>query len=486
MVACACALAANVLQRPASLVLPLKHNMAAIGKRSACDLHYEVGVNDDGLIQYLNLTYYNDCGCTYNDTCGPGIANRIQNMYDSTRYNITGFSVLTDKPSNTWCRAPASTEGVAVMEHIMERIAHITKKDPIEVRITNLAAKDAVLKEMIATFKMETNYDDRVSEIAKHNKENAWKKRALKLSLMSYPITFYGNRPVTISVYHADGSVLISHGGIEMGQGINTKVAQVCAYELMIPLSKVTVKGSDSFVSPNAMVSSGSITTECIAYATIKACKELLNRLEPSRNELVDPTWEEVVKKSFENNVNLQASWMTSPSDSLMGYDVYGVCFTEICLDVLTGQHQILRVDILEDTGQSLNPNLDVGQIEGAFIMGVGMWTSEHLIYSKSGRLLTDCTWTYKPPGALDIPIDFRISFRRNSKNDTGILRSKATSEPALVLSVGVTFALHEAILEARKEFGYEDTEWLNIDTPYCVENIIKAIAPKIQSYKLN
>ncbi|CAG5043546.1 unnamed protein product [Parnassius apollo] len=486
LVACACALAASALQRPASLVLPLKHNMTAIGKRSACDFHYEVGVNDDGLIKYLNLIYYSDCGCTFNDSMGSTIANFIKNLYDSTCYNITGYSVLTDKPSNTWCRAPASTEAVAVMEHIMERIAHKTKKDPTEVRITNLAAKNAVLKEMIAAFKMETNYDDRMSEIAKHNKENAWKKRALKLSLMSFPIIFYGNYPVTISVYHGDGSVLISHGGIEMGQGINTKVAQVCAYVLKIPLDKVTVKESDSFVSPNAMVSSGSITSECVAYATIKACKELLKRLEPARNELINPTWEEVVKKSFDNGVNLQTSSMMSPLDSLIGYDVYGVCCAEVCLDVLTGQHQVLRVDILEDTGQSLSPSVDVGQIEGAFIMGLGMWTSERLIYSKSGRLLTDSTWTYKPPGALDIPVDFRINFRRNSKNDAGVLWSKATGEPALVLSVVVTFALHEAILEARKEFGYVDTEWLNIDTPYCVESIMKAIAPKIKSYKLN
>ncbi|CAK1583031.1 unnamed protein product [Parnassius mnemosyne] len=486
LVACACALAASTLQRPASLVLPLRHNMAAIGKRSACDVQYEVGVNDDGLIQYLNLTYYSDCGCSYNDTPGSFIAASIQNLYDSTRYNITGYSVLTDKPSNTWCRAPATTEGVAVMEHIMERIAHITKKDPIEVRITNLAAKNAVLKEMIATFKMETNYDDRVSEIAKHNSKNAWKKRALKLSLMSFRIIFYGNYPVTISVYHADGSVLISHGGIEMGQGINTKVAQVCAYILKIPLDKITVKGSNSFVSPNAMGSSGSITSECVAYATIEACKELLKRLEPARNELTNPTWEQIVKKSFDNGVNLQTSSMVSPLHSLIGYDVYGVCCAEVCLDALTGQHQVLRVDILEDTGQSLSPSVDVGQIEGAFIMGLGMWTSERLIYSKSGRLLTDGTWTYKPPGALDIPVDFRINFRRNSKNDAGVLRSKATGEPALVLSVVVTFALHEAILEARKEFGYVDTEWLDIDTPYCVENIIKAIAPKIRSYKLN
>ncbi|XP_045537073.1 indole-3-acetaldehyde oxidase [Papilio machaon] len=485
LVACACALAAHLLRRPAHLVMPLTHNMLAIGKRSACIFQYEVGVNDAGVIQYLNITYYSDCGCSYNDSVSHYIADALNNLYDSKRFNITGYSVLTDKASNIWCRAPATTEAAAIMEHIMERIAHLTSKDPVDVRIANLAPKNESLKEMIATFKMETNYDDRRSEIAEYNEKNAWKKRALKLSIMSFKIEYSGNFPVTISVYHGDGSVLISHGGIEMGQGINTKVAQVCAYALGIPLDKVQVKGADSFVSPNTMASSGSITSECVSYATLKACKELLKRLEPAKKGMKEPTWEQIIKKSYDNGVNLQTSSMTSSLDSLLGYDVYGVCCTEVCLDVLTGQHQVLRVDILEDTGQSISPNLDVGQIEGAFVMGLGLWTCERLQYARCGRLLTAGTWTYKPPGALDIPIDFRVNFRRNSLNDAGVLRSKATGEPALVLAVAVTFALHEALLEGRKEFGYIDHDWLHVDTPYSIENIIKALAPRIESFKL-
>ncbi|XP_068627552.1 uncharacterized protein [Battus philenor] len=485
MIACACALVAHKLQRPAELVLSLSDNMAAVGKRSACVFQYEVGVDEVGQIQYLDLKYYSDSGCSYNDSLGQNIADVVRNLYNDTRSTITGYSVLTDKPSNTWCRAPATTEAAAIMEHIMEHIAYTTQKDPIDVRVANLAPKNMTLKEMIATFKMESNFDDRRSEIDKYNAANAWRKRSLKLSIMSFPISYSGNFPVTISVYHADGSVLVSHGGIEMGQGINTKVAQVCAHALNIPLNMVTVKGSDTFTSPNSMASNGSITSECVAFATLKACKELLTRLEPAKKNMVEPTWDRIIKKSYDDGVNLQVSSMTSQQDPLQGYDVYGVCSAEVCLDVLTGQHQVLRVDILEDTGQSISPNVDVGQIEGAFVMGLGLWTSEKLVYSKSGRLLTDRTWNYKPPGALDIPVDFRVNFRRNSTNAAGVLRSKATGEPALVLSVVVTFALHEAILEARKEFGHEDTDWLHVDTPYCIENIIKAIDPKIKSFKL-
>ncbi|XP_047534257.1 xanthine dehydrogenase 1-like [Vanessa atalanta] len=483
--ACAAALAAHALGRGASLVMPLTDNMHAVGKRQAARFEYELGVNNDGVIQHADIVYYSDCGYSYNDSSGSEIASTMANLYDTSRWNIKGYSVLTDKAGNTWCRAPATTEGTAIAEHLMERISHITKKDPIDIRKINIAPKHNKVKDMIDTFKMDTNYNDRRAEIEKYNATNAWKKKGLQLTIMSYPIVYYGNFSVTISVYHADGTILMSHGGIEMGQGINTKAAQVCAYTLKVPLSMVTVRGSDNFVSPNSMASSGSITSEAVAFATVKACNELLKRLETVKEELDEPTWQEVVKAAYDKGINLQVNAMTSQLDNLVGYPVYGVCSAEVHLDVLSGTHIINRVDLLEDTGRSLNPDLDVGQIEGAFVMGLGLWTTEHLIYDASGQLLTNRTWTYKPPGACDIPVDFRISFSRNSINNNGVLGSKATGEPAFVLAVVVVHALHEAIVEARKEYGYNDTEWVHVDTPYCVENIIRGISPNIKSYKL-
>ncbi|KAH9645120.1 hypothetical protein HF086_005665 [Spodoptera exigua] len=455
LIACACALVAHKLNRSATLVMPLTQNMEAIGARSACEFQYECGVNNDGVIQYLNVTYYSDCGCNYNDSAGAGVA-------------------------------VSTTEGIAFAEHIMERISHVTKKDHVEVRLKNLSPQHDTVREMISSLKMETNFDDRKVEITKFNQENAWKKRGLKLSIMSYPIGYSWNYPVTISVYHGDGTVDISHGGIEMGQGINTKIAQVCAYALKVPLEKVTVKGSNSFVSPNSMVSNGSLTSDSVAYATLKACEDLNKRLKAATNDLFEPTWEQIVNQAYQKGVNLQATYMTSPNDGLIGYNVYGVCAAEVELDVLTGNHVVRRLDLLEDTGVSMSPEIDVGQIEGAFIMGLGLWTSERLVFEESsGRLLTNRTWTYKPPGAKDIPVDFRIMFRRNSSNPAGVLRSKATGEPALTLAVVVTHVLHDAIVEARSEFGYNNKDWLFIESPYNVENILKAISHKIESFKL-
>ncbi|KAF9823384.1 hypothetical protein SFRURICE_006597 [Spodoptera frugiperda] len=471
LIACACALVAHKLNRSATLVMPLSQNMQAIGMRSACEFQYECGVNNDGVVQYLNVTYYSDSGCSYNDSAGADIASSITNLYSTDTWKVTGYT---------------TTEGIAFAEHIMERISHATKKDHVEVRLNNLSPKHDTVREMISSFKMETNFDDRKVEITKFNQENAWRKRGLKLSIMSYPIGYSWNFPVTISVYHADGTIAISHGGIEMGQGINTKIAQVCAYALKVPLEKVTVRGSNSFVSPNSMASNGSLTSDSVAYATLKACEDLNKRLEPARKELNEPTWEQVVNQAYQKGINLQATYMMSTNDGLVGYNVYGVCAAEVELDVLTGNHIVRRLELLEDTGVSMSPEIDVGQIEGAFIMGLGLWTSEKLVFEKSsGRLLTNRTWTYKPPGAKDIPVDFRIMFRRNSSNPAGVLRSKATGEPALTLAVVVTHVLHDAIVEARSEFGYNNTDWLFIESPYCIENILKAISHKIENFKL-
>lgn len=190
-----------------------------------------------------------------------------------------------------------------MLEHIMERIAHATNRDSIAVRKANMALEHSALSDMIDKFVTDSRYKEREADIEIFNTNNAWKKRAMKLSIMSFPLEYYGNFSVVISVFHGDGTILISHGGIEMGQGINTKIAQVCAYSLKVPLKMVAVKGADNFISPNNMASSGSITSECVAFATIKACEELLSRLEPVRLELKEPTWEEVVKAAHNKGV---------------------------------------------------------------------------------------------------------------------------------------------------------------------------------------
>ncbi|XP_049875234.1 xanthine dehydrogenase/oxidase-like [Pectinophora gossypiella] len=162
-----------------------------------------------------------------------------------------------------------------------------------------------------------------------------------------------------------------------------------------------------------------------------------------------------------------------------MTYRVGGVAFAEVELDVLTGEHDVLRVDMINDVGLSLNPELDIGQIEGAFIMGLGYWTSEHIIFDKkTGEILTDRSWNYHVPLAKDIPIDFRVQLRRNSYNPVGTLGGKALSEPPIALSISVAFALREAIVSSRKDSGYPSNEWFEVDGPFTLEaNVLKCDA---------
>nr|XP_037873009.1 aldehyde oxidase 2 isoform X1 [Bombyx mori] len=485
-IACGAALITHLTGKTCRFILPLQQNMGIIGKRLPTKCNFEVGVDNNGEIQYLKNIFYQDNGCAPNETISPvTAAHFVGNCYDSRRWYVEANSAATDSPSNTWCRAPSSTEAIAMCEYIMEKVAYHLNKDPLEVRLTNMMQVTNPIPQLIDQLKRDSDYDQRIIDVQNYNKQNRWRKRALKLLPMTYDVFYFGSYNSVVSVYHADGSVVIIHGGVEMGQGLNTKVAQVCAYIFGIPLNKISVKPSTSFTSPNAMTTGGSIGSECVSFATMKACQIIMDRLKPIKEELNDPKWEDIIKKAFNNDIDLQASYMYSNKDGLKPYDVYGVVVMEVEVDILTGNHDVLRVDLLEDTGRSMSPGIDVGQIEGAFIMGLGYWTSEKVIYDQeTGKLLTDRTWTYKPPGLKDIPADFRIYFRRNSNNPTGVLQSKATGEPAFSLAAVITHAIRDAVRAARLDAAYED-QWIDIPNPCTVENIFMAVGHRLDQFVL-
>lgn len=244
----------------------------------------------------------------------------------------------------------------------MERIAYNVNKDPLQVRLANMT-KSNDIPEMFDQLKRDADYDQRQVDIKKFNEENRWRKRALNLLPIEVDLFYLGNYNALISVYHGDGSVVVTHGGIEMGQGINTKAAQVCAYILGVPLQKVSVKPSTSFTSPNAMVTGGSIGSECVAFAIKKACEILLERFKPIKEKMEKYSWEELINQAYAANVDLQASYMMGPKDNVKSYNVQAVCALEVEVDILTGNHDVRRVDLLEDTGRSLSPEIDVAQV---------------------------------------------------------------------------------------------------------------------------
>lgn len=257
------------------------------------------------------------------------------------------------------------------------------------------------------------------------NQSNRWIKRGISVVPMKFHIEYFGSMNALVSVYHRDGTVSVTHGGIEMGQGLNTKAAQTAAHILGIPIDKISIKPSNNLTAPNAIVTGGSIGSEISCFAIKRACEELLKRLEPLKEKDASLTWDMLIANAFEKEIDLSASYFYKASD-LEEYCVWGAACCEVEVDILSGNFLLKRVDILEDLGESMSPGIDVGQIEGAFVMGLGYWLTEELIYDPSnGKLLTNRSWNYKVPGPKDIPVDFRIKFSQKSSNPFGVLRSK-------------------------------------------------------------
>ncbi|XP_045536781.1 indole-3-acetaldehyde oxidase [Papilio machaon] len=486
-VSTACALVAKKMDLPCRFILPIETNLTIAGRRLPCQCVYEVGVDDNGKIQYLDATIVEDDGCSHNENILSYTAEGFPNCYVTDTWKLKTGSVLTDLPSNTFARAPGTSEGIACIENIMEHISYKLQIDSTAVRLANMRTEDNDIPQLIEELKIESDYDKRVLEVEKFNKENRWMKRAIQTSVMLFPVQYYGNYTAMVSIYRGDGTVTVTTGGIEMGQGLNTKAAQVCAYELSIPVENVTVIPNYSFVAANNVFSGSSITSESVCFSIIKACKMLNSRLEPIRKRLTNPTWLQVVQAAGEEQIELSAKYMmTDKEPELQRYNAFSVVILEVQLDVLTGRHELLRADMLEDVGLSTNPTVDVGQLEGAYVQGLGYFLTEDFVYDKTtGKLLTNDALNYEVPLAKDIPVDFRIKFKYNAKNPKGVLGSKTVGEMGMCTAHGVTHALRKCIYESRKESGYDPKEWINIDHPYNTEAILKALDVKLNEFIL-
>ncbi|EDS40040.1 aldehyde oxidase [Culex quinquefasciatus] len=483
MIACACALAAHLSRRPVRLVMTLESNMAAIGKRYGLKSEYVVKASEEGKIVQLNNMYYHDAGSSFNESPF-WIQNSYANCYESDCWKIDAFEVRTDRASNTWCRAPGQTEAIAMIETIMEHVAHGTRLDPVDVRMNNIPEKSK-MREILPMFRKDVQYDSRKQSIDQYNKENRWRKRGISIVPMKYPVSYLGALHALVSIYHGDGTVSIAHGGIEMGQGLNTKAVQVAAHVLGIPVEMISIKPSNNLISPNAVCTQASYTSEAVGYAIKKACEILLQRMQPIKAQHPRASWTTIISESHNNQIDLSASYMYKESE-LRPYDVWGVSCAEVEVDILTGNVQLCRVDVLEDTGESLSPGIDIGQIEGAFVMGVGYYLTEALVYDPTnGALLTNRSWNYKPPGAKDIPVDFRIQLLQNASNEAGVLRSKTTGEPAIVMSVVVLFAVRNALMSARRDAGLPH-EWIELGAPSTPNVVQKLAGNSMEQYLLN
>jgi len=524
MLSTATAVAARKARRPVKLVLTRNQDMATIGKRHPFRGTFAVSYTPEGQIQGMRLDMVSNGGFTY-DASFPVMDLAQQNgdgCYFVPTYRTTGAVARTNLASNTGMRGFGTIQAVLAVEEAIERVAHATGMLPEDVRRRNMYqtatgtswqqthfAQDLKYCNAITLYdqlRTHCEFDRRQAEITAWNEKSRWKKRGISLMPLKYGV---GYQPRTleqgsayVSIYAADGTVLVQHGGIEMGQGINTKMTQIAAQELGIPMSLIRVGDTWTGAAPNSEPTAASSGSDLFGSAVKAACQVLRARLleyceysgtDPWPADVAAP-WRKVVAGAFGARVDLQAEatyktpWIGSvggsqPYGRAFLYFVYSAACSEVEVDVLTGETTLLRTDILFDNGQSLNPCLDIGQIEGGFLQGAGMMLTEQMMYTSDGALYSDGTWDYKPPGTKSVPLVFNVRLHQTQRyhpvtglplDYASVNGSKGIGEPPLVLAATVYFAVKHAIMAARRDRG--DAAWPEITVPATVGRVQDAV----------
>ncbi|GFO23340.1 xanthine dehydrogenase/oxidase [Plakobranchus ocellatus] len=489
--AAAASLGAYKTKRPVRLSLDLSSNMRMLGKRPPYKATYKAGFTKEGDVQVIEVDYMVDVGFTEDGSFFTTYSMGYLDMcYHVPNWKIVGKSMMTNKRTMVAVRAPGSVPAALISESIFEHVAQALGKHSTVVKELNLYSEkqtdltghvlnNCTVRELWRRLKDVAEVDARIRQINAFNQENQWKKRGITMTTCKYGMCYFGaGHGATVTIFARDGSVQISQGGVEMGQGLYTKVAQGVAHILGVPLDNIKVRPNQGVISPNSVVSGGSVASESSMQAAIGAAEILRERMKPIKEKFPDADWKTLCEKSNASKIDLTARFLNEHrmGSPYINYHTYCVAVTETEVDVLTGESQIRRVDIMADYGESLNPMIDIGQTEGGFVMGLGNFASEDTIFdSKTGQILNDGTWNYKPPTTKDIPIDWRIHLLPDTPNPSGIRSSKATGEPSIALSVGGLLANKQALQSARKDlFGKED--FIPVVAPFTVERAQQSV----------
>ncbi|MFO1303586.1 MAG: xanthine dehydrogenase molybdopterin binding subunit [Burkholderiales bacterium] len=491
--ACVAALAARRTGRAVKLRLDRDDDMRSTGKRHAFAYWYDVGFDAEGRILGLDLTLASRCGFSA-DLSGPVNDRAVfhaDNVYWLPHVALHSFRCKTHTVSDTAFRGFGGPQGMFPIEHIVDEIAIALGRDPLDVRMVNLygttsrnvapygmTIEDNIAPELMARLEVTSRYRERRAEIAEWNRTNAVIKRGIALTAVKFGISFtathYNQAGALLHLYN-DGTLLLNHGGTEMGQGLFTKVAQVVAQEMGVPLSSVRVSASDTSKVPNASPTAASSGSDLNGMAARDAARMLRARLtafaarkfecDPEAIEFKGGTvtgggkvlpFADLARAAYFARVQLSATgFYATPKihydpKTLTGrpffYFAYGAAVSEVALDTLTGEHRLLAVDILHDVGTSLNPAIDRGQIEGGFIQGWGWLAMEELWWNGKGELRTHAPSTYKIPTAHDVPKHLKIEFYGEPNREDTIYRSKAVGEPPFMLALSAFHALRDAV----------------------------------------
>jgi xanthine dehydrogenase large subunit len=513
------ALAATRTGRPVKLRLDRDDDMCSTGKRHDFLIRYDVGFDDAGRIEGIEFLHALRCGISA-DLSGP-IGDRAMFHADNAYYlpNVTirSYRCKTNTVSNTALRGFGGPQGMLGIERVIDDIAHHLGKDPLRVRTANLygteernvtpygmTVKDNILHELIPELAERADYENRRREIERFNRASPVIRRGIALTPVKFGIsfttTFLNQAGALIHVYK-DGSIHLNHGGTEMGQGLLTKVAQVVADEFQVGLDRVKITATSTGKVPNTSATAASSGSDMNGMAARAAARKIIARMKKfASREFNVPAGDirfaadqvqigdremgfaELAQRAWMGRVSLSATgFYRTPKihydrEAAQGrpflYFAYGAAVSEVEVDCLTGENRIRRVDILHDAGASLNPGIDMGQIEGGFVQGAGWLTSEEVWWDGDGRLQSHAPSTYKIPTCGDVPEAFhaRIWDRGRNREKT-IYRSKAVGEPPLMLAISVHCALNQAIAAGR-----EDARLPALDAPATPERILRCL----------
>ncbi|EFA09973.1 Xanthine dehydrogenase-like Protein [Tribolium castaneum] len=507
MVAIPVAIAAVKLNRPIRCMLDRDEDIVMTGGRHPFLMKYKVAFDDNGKILGADIKLYNNCG--YSTDLSPSVLERamthFENSYKIPVVRVEGFMCKTNLPSNTAFRGFGGPQGMYAAECILQDVADYLQKDPVTLSELNLYKEgdfthynqklvNCTLDKCWHECIQSSNYHEKRKEVERFNRENRYKKRGLSVIPTKYGIAFTAphlNQAGCLLIVYADGSVLLSHGGIEMGQGLYTKMIQVASRMLEIPVDKIHTVETATDKVPNTSPTAASSGSDLNGMAVMEACKVIKERLRPFKEANPKGTWEQWVRKAYFSRVSLSATgfyktpdigynWETGEGN-MFNYFTYGVACCEVEIDTLTGDHEVRRIDIVMDLGESLNPAIDIGQIEGAFMQGYGLFVLEELVYSPTGTNYTRGPGTYKLPGFGDIPGEFNVSLLKGVSNPRAVFSSKAVGEPPLFLGSSVLYAIKDAIKAARRENGYEPTKF-RLDSPATAARIRMACQDNITS----
>ncbi|KAF9200620.1 hypothetical protein BGZ49_009139 [Haplosporangium sp. Z 27] len=507
---CIMSIASYHQKRPVRCMLDRNEDMTISGQRNPFMGKWKVGLDENNKLVALDTELYLNAG--WSSDLSVAVMERalghIDNVYHIPNVRAVGRCCRTNIHSNTAFRGFGGPQANVIAETYMTEIAERIGMSQEEFREINMykegqlthfnqELKDWHLPKGYFQLKEKTDYEARKAAVAEFNKQSKWRKRGICIIPTKYGISFtalhLNQAGAMIHIYH-DGSVLLSHGGVEMGQGLHTKMIQVCAEGLQIPMEMIHIVETSTDKVANASPTAASASSDLNGMAVKNACDQINERLEPYRAKGL--SWKEIVHHAYFDRVNLSANGFYKVPDlgykwgenkgQLFFYFTMGAAVSEVEVDLLTGNHTVIRSDVNMDLGRSINPSIDIGQIEGAFIQGMGWSTTEESLYFPNGRLFTQGPGNYKIPGFQCIPQEFNISFFEDVTHESvnTIYKSKGVGEPPLFLGTSVYFAIRNALWYARQENGHPGS--FSLPLPATPERIRMAVGDSIaESSKL-